>query len=88
VITPIIPDIQPEEPPAIDTTPISVTPTVVKPKTTTIKAALPTIYGQFASPLTLAVSSFIPAGEIPGQETGKPREDVWNQESLREGLGI
>jgi hypothetical protein len=34
------------------------------------------------------VSSYVPAGEIPGQETGKPREDVWNQESLREGLGL
>jgi hypothetical protein len=66
--------------------PITITTSVVKPPT--IKAALPTIYGQFASPLTPAVSAFTPAGEIPGQETGKPREDVWNQESLREGLGL
>lgn len=69
-----------------DITPITVTTSVVKPPT--IKAALPTIQGQFASPLTAAVSSYIPAGEIPGTETGKPREDVWNQESLREGLGL
>jgi hypothetical protein len=86
VITPIIPEIPPEDPPAIDTTPITITTSTVKPPT--IKAALPTIQGQFASPLTAAISSFIPAGEIPGQETGKPREDVWNQESLREGLGL
>jgi hypothetical protein len=66
--------------------PITITTSVVKPPT--IKAALPTIYGQFASPLTPAVSAFTPAGEIPGQETGKKPEDVWNQESLREGLGI
>ena len=66
--------------------PITITTSYVKPPT--IKAALPTIQGQFASPLTAAISSFIPAGEIPGQETGKPREDVWNQESLREGLGL
>ena len=69
-----------------DPTPITITSSTVKPPT--IKAALPTIQGQFASPLTAAVSSYIPAGEIPGTETGKPREDVWNQESLREGLGL
>jgi len=69
-----------------DLTPITITTSSTKPPT--IKAALPTIQGQFASPLTAAVSAYTPAGEIPGQETGKPREDVWNQESLREGLGL
>ena len=73
---------------ALDFTPITITPSTVKPKPSTIKAALPTIQGQFASPLTASVAAYTPAGEIPGQETGKPREDVWNQESLREGLGL
>jgi hypothetical protein len=75
-----------QPPPKKPEAPITITTSVVKPPT--IKAALPTIYGQFASPLTPAVSAFTPAGEIPGQETGKKPEDVWNQESLREGLGL
>jgi len=57
----------------------------VKPKSTTV---LPSLMGQFSSPLTPSPSAFTPAGSIPGQETGKEREDVWNVESLREGLGI
>ena len=57
----------------------------VKPKTTSV---LPSLVGQFSSPLTASPSAFTPAGSIPGQETGKEREDVWNVESLREGLGI
>ena len=77
---------QPKTTPPKKGEPITITTSVLKPPT--IKAALPTIYGQFASPLTPSASAYIPAGEIPGAETGKPREDVWNQESLREGLGI
>jgi hypothetical protein len=77
----------PDETPS-DFTPITITPSTVKPKPSTIKAALPTIQGQFASPLTASVAAYIPAGEIPGQETGKEKQDVWNQESLREGLGL
>jgi hypothetical protein len=80
------PDTTPPDEVPPDITPITVTTSVVKPPT--IKAALPTIQGQFASPLTPSASAYIPAGEIPGTETGKPKEDVWNQESLREGLGI
>ena len=57
----------------------------VKPKSTSV---LPSLVGQFSSPLTASPSAFTPAGSIPGQETGKEREDVWNVESLREGLGI
>ena len=67
---------------------VSVVTSYIPPKTSKINAALPTIQGQFASPLTASVAAYTPAGEIPGQETGKPREDVWNQESLREGLGL
>ena len=87
VIGPVTtPETTPPPEQTTDPTPITITASTVKPPT--IKAALPTIQGQFASPLTAAVSSYIPAGEIPGTETGKPREDVWNQESLREGLGL
>ena len=87
VIGPVTtPETTPPPEQTTDPTPITITSSTVKPPT--IKAALPTIQGQFASPLTAAVSSYIPAGEIPGTETGKPREDVWNQESLREGLGL
>ena len=67
---------------------VSVVTSYIPPKTTKIKASSPTIQGQFASPLTAAVSAYTPAGEIPGQETGKEKQDVWNQESLREGLGL
>jgi hypothetical protein len=81
-VTPETPKTTPPKPDE----PITITTSYVKPLT--IQAALPTIYGQFASPLTPSASAYIPAGEIPGAETGKLREDVWNQESLREGLGI
>jgi hypothetical protein len=64
---------------------VSITTSAVKPK---IKAAYPTISGQFASPLTQAISAYRPAGEIESQETGKERQDVWNVESLRNALGI
>jgi len=67
---------------------ISVGTSYVKPKTTPIKASYPTIQGQFASPLTQAVSSYRPPGEIESMGTGKEREDVWNVESLRNALGI
>jgi hypothetical protein len=69
-----------EEPPSI-----TVGTSVVRPK---IQAAYPTIVGQFASPLTQAISAYRPAGEIESQATGKEREDVWNVESLRNALGI
>jgi DUF971 family protein len=67
---------------------VSVVTSYIPPKTSKIQASLPTIQGQFANPLTAAVSAYTPAGEIPGQETGKEKQDVWNQESLREGLGL
>jgi len=87
VLAPIsTPEITPSDEVPTDITPITITTSSTKPPT--IKAALPTIQGQFASPLTPSASAYIPAGEIPGTETGKPKEDVWNQESLREGLGI
>jgi hypothetical protein len=53
-----------------------------------LKASYPTIVGQFASPLTQAVSAYRPPGDIESQATGKEREDVWNTESLRNALGI
>ena len=83
------PEEKPEEKPAEtpeDTTTEVIT-SYVKPKSKTT-SVLPTLVGQFSSPLTASPSAFTPAGSIPGQETGKEREDVWNVESLREGLGI
>jgi hypothetical protein len=68
------------EPPSI-----TVGTSVVKPK---LKSSYPTISGQFSSPLSQAVAAYTPAGTIPGQETGKERQDVWNIESLRNALGI
>jgi hypothetical protein len=64
---------------------VTITTSYVKPK---IKTSYPTIVGQFANPLTPAVSAYRPAGEIESQATGKEREDVWNTESLRNALGI
>jgi hypothetical protein len=80
----------PEEPPPPTEEPpsITVSTSTVKPKTTPIKASYPTIQGQFASPLTQAVSAYRPPGDIESQATGKEREDVWNVESLRNALGI
>jgi hypothetical protein len=69
------------EPPSI-----TVGTSVVKPPK--LQASYPTIQGQFASPLTQAVSSYRPPGEIESMGTGKEREDVWNVESLRNALGI
>ena len=68
------------EPPSI-----TVGTSTVKPK---LKSSYPTISGQFSSPLSQAVAAYTPAGTIPGQETGKERQDVWNIESLRNALGI
>jgi len=68
-----------------DSTDVSISTSAVKPQ---IKAAYPTITGQFASPLTQAVSAYRPPGEIESQETGKEKEPVWNVESLRNALGI
>jgi hypothetical protein len=64
---------------------VTITTSSVKPQ---IKAAYPTISGQFANPLTQAISAYRPAGELESQATGKEREDVWNTESLRNALGI
>jgi len=72
-------------PEVTDSTDVSITTSAVKPQ---IKAAYPTITGQFASPLTQAISAYRPAGELESQATGKEREDVWNTESLRNALGI
>jgi hypothetical protein len=65
---------------------VSITTSYVAPPP--LKASYPTIVGQFASPLTQAVSSYRPPGELESQATGKEREDVWNVESLRNALGI
>jgi len=64
---------------------VVITTSYVKPKSTSV---LPSIVGQFNNPLIASPSAYIPAGAIPDPETGKVREDVWNTESLREGLGI
>ena len=89
----------PEEPPAEITEPTE--PTVsplqpllissVKPKTKTVSTTLyPTISGIYRSPLEQALTSFTPAGEITGSPTGKKRENVWNEASLRlkDALGL
>ena len=65
---------------------VSITTSYVRPPP--LKASYPTIAGQFASPLTQAVSAYRPPGEVESQATGKEREDVWNVESLRNALGI
>jgi hypothetical protein len=65
---------------------VSITTSYVAPPP--LKASYPTIVGQFASPLTQAVSAYRPPGELESQATGKEREDVWNVESLRNALGI
>jgi hypothetical protein len=64
--------------------------TVVAPKKVTPKTALPTITGFGRSPLEQALTAFRPAGEIEGESTGKPRENVWNEASLRlkDALGL
>ena len=64
---------------------VSITTSYVPTKTKTL---YPTIVGQFASPVTQAVSAYRPPGDIESQATGKEREDVWNTESLRNALGI
>ena len=64
---------------------VSITTSYVPSKTKTL---YPTIVGQFASPITQAVSAYRPPGDIESQATGKEREDVWNTESLRNALGI
>jgi len=65
---------------------VSITTSYVAPPP--LKVSYPTIVGQFASPLTQAVSAYRPPGDIESQATGKEREDVWNVESLRNALGI
>ena len=65
---------------------VSITTSYVAPPP--LKASYPTIVGQFASPLTQAISAYRPPGELESQATGKEREDVWNAESLRNALGI
>jgi hypothetical protein len=65
---------------------VSITTSYVRPPP--LKASYPTIQGQFASPLTQAVSAYRPPGDVESQATGKEREDVWNVESLRNALGI
>jgi hypothetical protein len=51
---------------------------------------LPTVTGFGRSPLEQALTAFRPAGEIEGESTGKPRENVWNEASLRlkDALGL
>ena len=65
---------------------VSITTSYVPPSKA--KSLYPTIVGQFASPVTQAVSAYRPPGEIEGPETGKEKEPVWNTESLRNALGI
>ena len=77
----------PEEPPPPVEEPPSITVSTSK-VTPKIKASYPTITGQFASPVTQAISAYRPPGDVESQATGKEREDVWNVESLRNALGI
>jgi hypothetical protein len=65
---------------------VSITTSYVPPSQP--KSLYPTIVGQFASPVTEAISAYRPPGEIEGPETGKKKEPVWNTESLRNALGI
>ena len=51
-----------------------------------------TLQAPFAPSTTLgqALTGYRGAGEIEGKKTGKPRRDVWNEESLRlkDALGL
>jgi len=64
--------------------------TVVAPKKVKPTPIYPTITGAGRSPLAQALTAFRPAGEIEGEATGRPREDVWNEASLRlkDALGL
>jgi len=43
---------------------------------------------QVSTVSTQGVSAYSPAGDIESQSTGRPRQNVWNEASLRNGLGI
>jgi hypothetical protein len=63
-----------------------------KPKPRTRTDLGTTLQGPFAPSTTLgqALTGYRGAGEIEGKKTGKPRRDVWNEESLRlkDALGL
>jgi hypothetical protein len=63
----------------------------VAPKSRAVSRALSApLNGVYQSPLQQALTSFVPAGEITGDPTGKKRENVWNEASLRlkDALGL
>jgi hypothetical protein len=63
-----------------------------KPRTRTRTDLGTTLQGPFAPSTTLgqALTGYRGAGEIEGKKTGKPRREVWNEESLRlkDALGL
>lgn len=66
--------------------------TTPKPKTRTTINLGTTLQAPFypSSTLGQALTGYRGAGEIEGKKTGKPRRDVWNEESLRlkDALGL
>ena len=50
----------------------------------------PTLSGFGTSPLQQSLAAYKPPGEVEGEATGKPRQNVWNEASLRlkDALGI
>jgi len=66
--------------------------TTPKPKTRTTTNLGTTLQAPFYPSTTLgqALTGYRGAGEIEGKKTGKPRRDVWNEESLRlkDALGL
>jgi len=79
-------------PPPKDTTPITDKPYIYSGISPTTKpSTLTTTFGGVGtSPLQQALTSYRPAGEIEDVSTGKKRENVWNEASLRlkDALGI
>jgi hypothetical protein len=61
----------------------------VSPKGIT-KSLYPTLSSLGTSPLEQSLAAYRPPGEVEGEATGKPRQNVWNEASLRlkDALGI
>jgi hypothetical protein len=50
----------------------------------------PTLSGFASSPLQQALGAYTPPGQVESESTGKPRQNVWNEASLRlkDALGV
>jgi len=76
----------------IDETLITTDPKIysgVSPKSST-STLYPTLSGFGSSPLQQSLAAYTPPGDVEGEATGKPRQNVWNEASLRlkDALGI